>query len=288
MLIRVITRTANTPVGFFIIKLFLRPEGIFLCYPVESRFADHFASKRRQLKNSWDPCLVGIMQQGEASSLVFAISATEEDIRCPTSLGKLNELVQKIEMSRQYFGCSRVAMAGILPSVLRARRLRHTGVEVQITCRAVAKALLMLLGSLESRPAVIVVLGGKGYIGRNLVRELGCRQLGIQLVSVDKGDNLFDKSNALFINCTVPGFIEQNWRSFPEGSVLLNEVYPAPSHEIVSRLEANGIQVFHVSGLAGKVFPKMPAEYRDAVPCCAAFPGNESNVIIKRLREHRI
>lgn len=288
MFIRVITRAANTRIGFSLIRLLLKPKGIFLCYPVEARFADHFASRRRQQKSTWDPYLIGLMRQGTASSLVFAISATEEDIRNRASFEQLRDLVHKTENLRRYFGSHRVAMAGILPSVLRARRLRSTGIEVEVTCIAVANAVLSLLSSLETMPLTVVVLGGKGYIGRSLVQELRGRQLGLPLVSVDKGDELFNYRNGLFINCTIPGFIEQNYSLFPSGSVLLNEVYPAPSPDAVSSLEANGVMVFHVAGLAGKVFPHMPGEYKDAVPCCAAFPGNEGNVIVKRVKNDTI
>lgn len=283
MFFRIVLRAANTRIGFELIRRFLKPEGIFLCYPVESRFADHFASKRRQQKNSWDPYLIGMMWQGKACSIVFAISASEHDLRRLTSTEHLRNLVERMETARQFFGSSRLAMAGILPSLLRARRLRHMGVEVEVTCSAVTNAAISLLASVNRTLDSIVVLGGRGYIGRSLVKKLRDRRLELPIVAVDKGDNLFDHGKALFVNCTLPGFIEQNFDLFPAGSVLLNEVYPAPSHQAVLGLEANGVMVFHVAGLPGKVFPKMPGEYRDAIPCCAATPGNEDNVIIKRV-----
>lgn len=116
-----------------------------------------------------------------------------------------------------------------------------------------------------------------------MVGTLKSRQQILPVVAADKGDELFKHDKALYVNRTLPGFIEENWDKFPKGSVLIDEVYPAPSFATISRLEENGVMVFHVAGLPGKVVPRMPGEYKDAVPCCAATPGKENDVIIKRV-----
>jgi hypothetical protein len=100
-------------------RILIKPEGVFLCYPVEDRFADHFASKRRQEKNSWRPWLIGFMWQEQSCSIVFAISASETELRA-ASTHNLVSLVDRIEALQKSLGTSRIAMAGILPSLLRA------------------------------------------------------------------------------------------------------------------------------------------------------------------------
>ena len=249
---------------------------------VQSRFADHFASRKRQKKNSWQPWLIGVMWQEKSLSIVFAISASESELRL-ASRQNLVRLVDEIEALQSSLGVSRVAMAGILPSLLRAKRLRHSGVEFEITCRAVASAIDKILSSTQPKCRSIVVLGGRGFIGRNLVKTLASMQQVLPVFAVDKGDELFKYTNSLYVNCTQPGFIEEQWQMFPSGSVVLNEVYPAPSLDTVSRLEENGVKVFHVAGLPGRMIPGLPGEYRDAIPCCAAKPGNANDVIVKRI-----
>jgi len=282
MLYRAITRALNTRPGLILTRILLKPEGVFLCYPVEERFADHFASRRRQKKNSWQPWLIGFMWQEQSSSIVFAISASETELRA-ASTHNLVSLVAQIEDLQRSLGASRIAMAGILPSLLRARRLRHSGIEFEITCRAVASAIEKIVSSVRPACKSIVVLGGRGFIGRNLVRTLASIQNTLPVYAVDKGDELFSYPSSLYVNCTQPGFIEKQWQMFPCGSIILNEVYPAPNLEVVSRLEENGVKVFHVAGLPGRMLPRMPGEYKDAIPCCAAKPGGVSDVIVKRI-----
>jgi hypothetical protein len=282
MLYRAFARILNTRLGFTLTRILLKPEGVFLCYPAEDRFADHFASKRRQEKNAWQPWLIGFMWQEQSSSIVFAISTSETELR-EASTHNLVSLVDRIEALQRSFGARRIAMAGILPSLLRARRLRHSGIEFEITCRAVARAIEKIISSVQPHCMSIVVLGGRGFIGRSLVRTLASIQNTLPVYAVDKGDELFSYSGSLYVNCTQPGFIENQWQMFPSGSVILNEVYPAPNLEVVYRLEEKGVKVFHVAGLPGIMLPRMPGEYKDAIPCCAAKPGDVKDVIVKRI-----
>ena len=282
MLYRAFARILNTRLGFMLTRILLKPGGVFLCCPVEERFVDHFASKRRQEKNSWQPWLVGLMWQEQYSSIVFAISASETELSA-ASTHNLVSLVDRIEVLQRSLGARSIAMAGILPSLLRARRLRYSGIEFDITCRAVARAIEKMISSVQPECMSIVVLGGRGLIGRNLVRTLALIQNTLPVYAVDKGDELFSYSSSLYVNCTQPGFIENQWQMLPSGSVILNEVYPAPNLEVVSRLEDKGVKVFHVAGLPGRMLPGMPGEYKDAIPCCAAKPGDVRDVIVKRI-----
>ena len=97
-------RAVNSRAGFFFVKWLLRPSGLFLCYAVEQRFADYFVSRSRQSKIRWSPYLVGVIRQGGAISLNFAITSSEHDFRDQTAKAHLASAVTAMSRHTTYFG----------------------------------------------------------------------------------------------------------------------------------------------------------------------------------------
>lgn len=289
LLRRILLRAANSRAGLCIVKWLLRPSGVFLCYAVERRFADHFASRSRQQKILWTPYLVGVLKQDGATSLNFAIASTELDFIGERAKPHLSTVAETMSRHAAYFGARQVAYAGILPTVLRAHRLLRSDAGAEATCRAVGQAIGVLLNrfgcsSFES----LVVLGGRGSIGRALVRHLSnWKDDGMTALPpigvIDKGDALPSGKPILLVNCTLPGAIDLHAPSIPRRSVVLNEVYPAPGEPAIALLTLREVKVFHVSGGAGQAWPPFPDEYRGAIPCCAALADRELQVVMTAL-----
>lgn len=289
MLKRALARLANTRIGFFIIRTLLRPEGIFICYPVQQRFADHFCSRERQRRIPWNPCVVGVIRQGSTTTLLCVISSSEAEFTKPENSAALARLHFAAENLRNRTRAIHVSYAGILPTVLRSHRLLRTSTEAEVTCRAVCQAIAKIARSGTGLPHRIAVLGGRGYIGRKLIaalredEELTAR-LGGHAISLDKGDAIPQDAPLLLVNCSLPGVIDTMAELIPSGSIVLNEVYPAPASQTVSALDARGIAVFHVAGVCGRAWPPFPDEYAAAIPCCAAVGQSKLGVVVHRLQ----
>lgn len=289
MLMRALMRLANTPLGYRLIRRLLNPTGLFLCYPVEPRFADHFCSRERQRHHAWSPYLIGVFRHGQSHALVFAVSSSEADLAAAEAVPRLRDLTDRMRAHADFFRTERVAYAGVLPTLLRARRLVRTGTEAEITCHAVGEAVCQVLASSQRQHRAIVVLGGKGLIGRSLIKHLNARAASADgaglppVVCVDKGDAWFMQGPALYVNCTLPGVIETMAALIPPGSTVLNEVYPAPPGDCVRALRSRDVDLFHVAGVQGRAWPAFPGEYHDAIPCCAALPNEPVQVALKRL-----
>jgi hypothetical protein len=294
---RLACRVANTRPGLTVLRTLLRPHGLFLCYPVDARFADHFCSRRRQAAIAWTPYLIGWARQGRGWSLVWAVSSTERDFADPAQREHLRAMAQALQAQARAFGARQLSFAGVLPALLRARRVVREGIEAELTCRALRDATHQVVAAHAAPLDGVVVLGGRGYIGRQLMQVLaadppaspdppdrrGRPGQPLPIVSVDKDDTLPAAGAWLVINCTVPGAIDTRVDAFTRGSVVLNEVYPAPRADTLARLKARGVRCFHVAGVAGRAWPRFPDEYEGAIPCCAALQGEPMRVVVKDL-----
>lgn len=64
---------------------------------------------------------------------------------------------------------------------------------------------------------------------------------------------------------------------------VLNDVYPEPDRQTLATLTARGIPGHHVVGVRGSAYPPFPAAYAGGVPCCAAWPSPDAEVVIRHL-----
>ena len=182
-----------------------------------------------------------------------------------------------------------MSYAGILPTVLRANRLLRGDSGAETTCRAIGQAIRDIVRQPRSKTfAYLVVLGGRGRIGRQLIRHLSNPDAGIcmmlpSICVIDKGDDVPANHPILLINCALPGAIEEHAASIPSHSVVLNEVYPAPNRQTIDTLTRRHVKLFHVSGVRGSAWPTFPGEYRGAIPCCAALADQDLRVIVTAL-----
>ena len=180
-------------------------------------------------------------------------------------------------------GAKSIHFAGIIPGCLKYRRVSRPNIEQEATSIAVVKAIQSLRNQLGHTPdAPVVLLGYRGFVGREVMRKL--TQMNLRVSGVEKDDRLVAPGVPhLVVNITLPEAINTHIECFNEHSVLLNEVYPAPGREVLEYLRSKCVQVYHLAGVRAETWPAFPDAYQGAVPCCGAIPAEHYEVILKKL-----
>ena len=137
----------------------------------------------------------------------------------------------------------------------------------------------------------IIVLGGKGFIGRRVIRMLNGRQvISIDIVDglgvADWPAHLFGE-RVIVVNITVKSELDKYLGVMWPGTIVLNETYPEPSAATLNRLTQEGCVCYHVVGVRAHALPPFPEAYRGAIPCCAAWPSEDMDVIVRKLNCYR-
>ena len=274
----------NNRFAFWIVKRFGLFQAVFVVYPATSQYANYFSFQWRQKINVWTPWIVGIIKHPSgARTLTFAISADEGNIKSDTKASDLRHLHQVTKEVADKVGAKSIHFAGIIPGCLKYRKVSRQNTEQEATSIAVVKAIRSLRTQVGHTPdAPVILLGYRGFIGREVMRRL--TQINLSVRGVENGDGLVAPNIPhLVVNITMPEAINIHLENFNEYSVLLNEVYPAPDMEILGRLHSKNVQVFHLAGVQAKAWPTFPSAYRGAVPCCGAIPTEHYEVILKKL-----
>lgn len=260
-------------------------EGVFLVYPAEERYGHAYAFRRRLNANRWRPWPVGVLWQNRRATLMFGVSSYEELHRDPRNSEQLNALVERMDHLRTMFGAQQKTFAGALPGILAGKGILHDPPEGDLAARMVAQAVEQLLKD-DDHP--VVVLGGRGFVGRRLVERL--RGAGIrEVIPVDVNDSqatwpthLANRPLLLVNVATRSALSELTEQLWPEVTVL-NEVYPEPGPETLAELTRKRVDVYHVVGVRAWAVPPFPAAYAGAIPCCAAWPSEDAQVVVRHL-----
>lgn len=263
-------------------------ESVFLVYPASEKYALAYVYPHRLPKVRWNPWPCGLLWQNGRLTLMFCISATNDHYNDPANVEKIRHVSERMEALRQLFGANRKTFAGILPGVLYFKRIIKEAPEADLTAVAVSQAINLVKEkeSLEF-DAPVIVLGGKGFIGRRVVKMLD-ESTTYSIDSADgQGKNdwpaqLNGKRN-IVVNITLNNAINDYIDVIRPGTVILNEVYPEPSTEIMEKFSAKDCQCYHVVGVDAMAFPPFPSAYRGAIPCCAAWPSAKMKVVVRKL-----
>lgn len=268
-------------------------ETVFLVYPATYDYYLAYAYEIQRKPMAWNPwpCLL-FWQEGKFG-LMVSISSTEEEFTRPENRQNLIRVVDRVEQIRQMLGASQKTFAGILPGFLCREKILTESPETEVTVEAVARAEADVRGQL-SYPADVplIVLGGQGFIGRRLVQRLEGRE--IYSVDLQDGDTAqqwpahLQGKKAILINVTRAGSIDSYLRMFWPELVLLNEVYPPPTKDLLQPLWSIGSPIFHVVGIVARAYPSFPRAYEGGIPCCAARKTEEMKVIVKRVAQGSI
>lgn len=268
-------------------------KSIFLAYPANEDFSFSYINKNVIDKIKWNPYFSGIMFQDSQLIFMFAVSATEIDFLNKDNRPRLTSLYEKMMNLGESLNVSRITFAGRLPGILKSCRIVKGRLsEVELTVGIVVESIkLTFLRCLLKENTPIVVLGGKGFIGKRVMELLVKNNCQNKVYSVDLLDgnpsviwnNLSFNTPPLILNVSVDDVINGYLDKIPVGSTVLNEVYPEPSNEMIQALKSKACRVFHIVGVKGRVLPKLPGAYGDGIPCCAAWDNPMLRPVIKEL-----
>lgn len=291
LLLEVINGIVNTKIGIGLLGRFKVFDGVFVMYPADQSFADYFTFRKRQKMIAWCPFIVGVITHPSGKrTLMCAISSHVDGRNSKYDPEDLRELHKKVELLRQKLHATSTHFAGTLPgrlSTLKVRRGGNQGIEQCATAENVVKAIYHTTMNNVTMP--IIILGSKGYVGRHVSETL--EKNGSSVVRVDRDayaevDTRQSRYEApqvvhLMVNITHPEAINDYIdRQMTCKTIFLNEVYPAPHGDVVQAMKEKGVQAYHIAGVEAHVWPKFPFSYENAVPCCAARPGENYKIVV--------
>ncbi len=259
---------------------------VFVMYPGEQGYADHYFFRFRQENMRFKPRFAGFITHPDGRrTLSLAITANDKMF-----LSGIHEEVLK-QLHEEVLGLARrickeggtTHFAGILPGVFARLKVRRDNVEQQATAENVVRAITALRKNLHHGPQnIVTILGSLGFVGREVVRLLG--KNGVTVYGVDKHDFFVAHSlNHIVVDISTPDAIKKHMKGFTARTVVLNEVYPPPSGKVLEELKEKVVRVYHLAGVNGESFPAFPFGYGNAAPCCAAIPGLPYEIVIERL-----
>ena len=281
----------NNRLVFAVVRQLQLFDAVFVMYPANAKFADHFTFRVRQRLITWRPFIIGMAKHPSGKrTLMFAISAFVDGKDSGDSDG-FRLLHDRVETLRQRIGATTTHFAGTLPgrfTALKVRRGVNQKNERVATQENVVGAVMQLRDLFCHKDTYpVIILGSQGYIGKEVVAQLVAKD--VHVIGIDKGVDAVEYVKPgvphIVVNITAPEAINQyiDSKYMDHNTILLNEVYPAPHADVVSHLHELGVLVYHIAGVEAEAIPPFPGSYRGALPCCAAIPGEGYSVKIIEL-----
>jgi hypothetical protein len=265
--------------------------GVFLVYPATEEYASAYLYPERIKKLTWTPWPCGVLWQNGKISLMFCITANNGQFAA--NQDRLRLVVSRVEELQSMLKVPRKTFAGILPGVLYQKRLIKEAPEADLTATAIMRAIDRVKEEeVLCSDIPVIILGGRGFVG-DRVYKLLVQKLGISLVhSIDlpRGrrsqsdfpDHLVGKP-VIVLNITLKNelikYVDRLW----SGSIVINEVYPEPTSDVLEDLRGRGCVCYHIVGVNGSAIPSFPAAYKGAIPCCAAWPSPQMEVVVRKI-----
>ncbi len=258
-------------------------KSVFLSYSANYAYAREYVYKFRIGK--WKMRLSGFLRQNKRITIMFSIFLVDEnEFLKKDNKEKLEEAVRQIEKIRQLVRADGKTFAGILPGLLVKRKIIDKSPEADITASIIVEAVKLVKKETGVDDGVpIVILGGRGFIGKRVVDKLRsvCKS-GVCVVDLDDRDK-WPEGRKIIINVARHDTIQLYYDVLQEGDIILNEAYPGPSSEIINKIKFLGCECFHITGVEASAFPRFTQVYSGGIPCCAVWNAADLKVIVKKL-----
>lgn len=253
---------------------------VFMIYPENLDFACHYVYRPFVRIFRWRANLLGAYKQNGELGLIFGTQFGSFDnnkaIVKGIKEGRLGKLIEIFEYKRRLVGAKRIALAGTMPSICRKYGVNVPVLDTEATPLAVATALVaaIKLLDLDKDDTAVVLLGGNGFVARNLVSHLIDLELEIISIDLENRSDFFQNvidaysSNVIILNCTWKGELGKYFedirrcREMKPLVAILDEVYPGLDRFLVQLLSHHSIPYIRVKGVAADwVYPAFPFEY---------------------------
>ncbi len=256
-------------------------ESIFLAYPASEDYALNYAYAYRLETNRWKPWPTGVLRQDGRWILMLAIGATEAHFRTAENRCHLHALAEHVERLRMMTHTSRATFAGVLPGLFARHGVRRETPEGDTTAHIVSRAIARVRAA---HPVTeVVVLGAAGFVGRRVMRtvEGDPHVHGVDLTNT--AERPPRSGSWLVVNIANRHALDDWLDALEPGDVVLNEVYPPPGRKMRDELQDRHVSLYHVVGVEASAWPSFPSAYAGAIPCCAALPSQDANVVLRSL-----
>lgn len=273
-------------------RLVGRPiKSVFLFYSVNVEYRRTMIPDWYAKVVAWRPGLGQVIGHGFwRGGLSFGITSNDDDFRNPENKAKLLKLYHDVDFIRRIVGAKQTTFSGILPGVFVALGIVEEGksLENANTVKVVLKAVDEVV-KLEEMPAdcPVVVLGGRGFIGRRIAELLESK--GRKVYPVDIKDGTVIPSHlrgtaAIILNITKTGALSQYIPCLWREAVVVNEVYPEPPALEQELMRARGLRCYHITGVKASALPRFMKAYKGGIPCCAAYlPSGNFEAMVTKL-----
>jgi hypothetical protein len=262
---------------------------VFFCYAGDTRYATHYSYPVCRPFLLWFPSVIGVFRQGRRWGLICAAPVTEAEFTDPKNARSLGQLLHRMLRIKMLLRVERLSFAGILPNVLRGRYPQSISNEErdrtpEVVRRAVHEVRKKHFAKKDHK---VVLLGGAGRIGRAVYGCLKADNIDLAVIdsAVTTAPTFKDLGPAslILVDVSRPGVIQRYIQELPAGTVVLNEVFPEPSRDVVKQLKDRNIVAYHIAGVKAEVYPSLPHGYRNAVPCCAIHSDEIGELVLTRI-----
>lgn len=220
----------------------------------------------------WSPVLAGVFLQRHSGGLICVAGCTEEMFSQPEHREEMRAMYERMEKMARLLRVTAASYAGVLPSEIAKMGVRRSPIEIERTVVWVDQALSEVLSRSELPDETpLVVLGAAGFLGKRVMERLASsRKANIHPVDVHIQPLAWPRGRIVLINVSRGQALSRYVDLLEPGSVVLNEVYPEATTDVIEDLRRRGVRYFHIKGVAAQAFPAFPRAYAGAVPCCAA------------------
>lgn len=259
-------------------------KSVFLSYPANNAYAKDYVYAFRI--GSWKLRLTGVLWQNGKLIIMFTLFVEEAELLRKANKGKLEAAVGCMEKIRKLLRADSKTFAGVLPGVLLKRGLIDDAPEADVTASIVVEAVELVKKEMAVQAHIpIVVLGGKGFIGKRVVDRL-CASSKADIHVIDLGDRYKwprDHVRKVIINLARHDTIQSYHDLLQAGDIIINEAYPTPSSEGVEMIRSLHCNCFHIVGVKAGAFPRFTHAYQGGIPCCAAWNSPDKKAMVKKL-----